>query len=260
MAKDDTKPTEDEVVEDQTPQLAEPSKEPEQEESKEEPQEPAEEIEEEAQQEPPEEKPSRREQLRVTQLLKRYPDLDPQAPSQTKPESLDYNQAFEADPEVIKQLETERQALGYAQYQAGVESTRAEIRTSEWRTLLNIDAPQIEAKYAWLNTKDKENFDPAMADALAEEYYNVVGLDKNTGMVSRPGIRWSEFVEARVELSTRLAKAMTEDTAKNVAKQSAQTGLRPDGSSAKRLNLNQAPEDMSIDELYAKIGQTPPKK
>lgn len=262
MAQDDTKPTEveEEVVEDQTPEvvLAEPSKETEAEETP--PEEPKEESAENPEEAPAEEKPpSRREQLRVTQLLKRYPELK-QAPSQPNPETLDYNQALEADPEVIQQLEADRQRAGQAQYQAGVDSTRAEIRTSEWRTLLNFDAPQTEAKYGWLNPKDSENFDPAMADAVNEEYKSVVGYDEQTGLVSRPDIRYSDFVEARVELSTRLAKAMTENTTKNVARQSAQTGLRPDGSSAKRLNLNQAPEDMSIEELYAKIGQAPPKK
>ena len=63
-----------------------------------------------------------------------------------------------------------------------------------------------------------------------------------------------------MELSTRLAKSMTADTAKNIAKQAAQTGVRPDGSSAKRLNLNKAPQQMTTEELYAVLGQKPPAK
>jgi hypothetical protein len=211
----------------------------------------------------PEEKPpSHREQMRIQQLLQKYgdPRQPQQAPSQAqRNDALDYQTALDADPEVIRQLEADRQREGQAQYQAGAESTRAEIRTSEWRTLLNFDAPQTETKYPWLNPKDKENFEPALADAVNEEYKRLVGYDERTGLVDRPDIRYPDFVEARVELSTRLAKAMNAKTVENVAKQSAQTGLRPDGSSAKRLNLNQAPEDMSIDELYAKIGQKPPK-
>ena len=76
----------------------------------------------------------------------------------------------------------------------------------------------------------------------------------------KPNIGYAEFVEARLEQAERLATRMNQETVKNVAKQAATTGLRPDGSSAKKLNLNQAPQNMSIEELYASIGQTPPKK
>lgn len=211
---------------------------------------------------PEEQPPSRREQLRIQQLLQRYgtpPERTQPAPLQRK-DALDYQTALDADPEVIRQLEADRQREGQAQYDAGANSTRAEIQTSEWRTILHFDAPRTEEKYGWLNPNDKANFEPAIADAINAEYKHLVGYDEKTGLVDRPGIRYSDFVEAKVELSTRLAKAMTADTVKNVAKQAAQTSLRPDGSSAKRLNLNQAPEDMTLDELYAKIGQTPPKK
>lgn len=207
--------------------------------------------------EPEEKPPSRREQLRIQQLLKKYgpPPEQPQvAPSQQ--EAINYQESLDADPEVIKQLEADRQAYAEAQYRAGADSTRAEIRTSEWRTTLNFDAPQTEAKYPWLNPKDTANFDPAMADAVNEEYKSLVGYNEQTGLVERPDIRYSDFVEARVELSTRLAKAMTADTTKNIAKQAATTGLRPDGSSAKRMNLNKPAHQMTDEELEAKLAQS----
>lgn len=211
---------------------------------------------------PEEEKPpSRREQLRIQTLLKKYgPPENRQSPSQPKPEALDYEKSLEADPEVIKQLEADRQANGQAQYAAGVEATRAEIQTSEWRTILTYDAPRTEEKYPWLNPGDEANFEPAIADAMNTEYKHLVGYDEQTGLVARPGIRYSDFIDAKVELSERLAKAMTARTSQNIAKQAANTGLRPDGSSAKRLNLNQAPQNMTTEELYAAIGQKQPKK
>lgn len=201
-----------------------------------------------------EEKPvSRREQLRIQQLLTKYPDLKERVVPTPKNEFIEN---LDAEPEVIQQL-TENST---AQYNAGLDAARAEIRASEWNTMLNIDTPQVLATHKWLNPKDTENFQPAIADAVNAEYLSLVGYDKETGLVSNPGIRYSDFIEARVELSTRLAKAMTAESTKNIVKQTASTGLRPDGSSAKRMNLNQAPQNMTDEELYAAIGQKAPKK
>jgi len=196
---------------------------------------------------------SRREQLRIQQLLTKYPDLKERV--QTPPKN-EFIENLDADPEVIRQLTEDRNA----QFIAGAETIRAEMKTSEWNTMLNIDTPQVLSTHKWLNPKDTENFQPAIADAVNAEYLSLVGYDQETGMVSNPGIRYSDFIEARVELSTRLAKAMTAESTKNIVKQTASTGLRPDGSSAKRLNLNQAPQNMTDEELYAAIGQKAPKK
>lgn len=198
--------------------------------------------------ETPEEKPpSRREQLRIQSLLAKYGDpRSRQAPSQQE-QALDYNQALEADPEVIKQLEADRQRAGQQQYNEGLRKAEA----IEFRTNIRLDLPLV--------TEKLQKLDPRDAEALDKEYLYTVGFDPATGYVQNPNIGYAEFVEARIDQAERLASAMSAQTVKNVAKQSAQTGLRPDGSSAKRLNLNQAPEDMSMEELYAKIGQTPPK-
>ena len=63
-----------------------------------------------------------------------------------------------------------------------------------------------------------------------------------------------------MELVEEIAGQKNAQTVKNVTKQAAQTGLRPDGSSAPRMNLNKAPQDMTMEELYASIGQKPPKR
>jgi hypothetical protein len=64
-----------------------------------------------------------------------------------------------------------------------------------------------------------------------------------------------------MELGEKIGSRRSQATAKNVAKQATQTGLRPDGSQAKKLNLNKAPEDMTLEELYAVTGSVkPPKK
>jgi len=208
--------------------------------------------------------PSRREQLRIQQLLQKYgpPPERPtqqQAPSK-QVDALDYRTALNADDEVVQTLESDRQAYGKSQYEQGESQALKQVNTVKWETLLNIDAPQVESKYPVLNPNDKEHFHPALADTMSRLYFNTVGYDPNTGFVDKPNVRWSEFVESYMEFAEEIASTKNQETVKNVTKQAAQTGLRPDGSSAPRMNLNKAPQDMTIDELYASLGQKPPKK
>lgn len=208
---------------------------------------------EESEQEAPEERqPSRREQLRIQTLLQKYGDpRSRQAPSQTAPQTrdaLDYSTALDADPEVVRQLEADRQRTEQLSYNEGLRRAEA----IEFKTNIRLDLPLVSEK---LN-----KLDPRDAEALDKEYLYTVGFDPQTGYVQNPNIGYAEFIEARIDQAERLAQAMSAQTVKNVAKQAAATGLRPDGSSAKRLNLNQAPQSMSIEELYASIGQKPPKQ
>lgn len=209
--------------------------------------------------ETPEEKPpSRREQLRVQSLLKKYGP--PPVPQKSEPEAHDYRQVIDAEDEVINTLETDRQTYGQEQRTQGRQETLSEVQSVKWETLLHVDAPVVEAKYKVLDPNDKENFHPALSDALTNRYLNEVGYDDQTGLVKNPNLRWKDFVEAEFELADEIANTRIAATTKNIAQQTAQTGLRPDGGQAKRLNLNQAPENMTDEELYAALGQTPPKK
>lgn len=259
--QDDTTNTEvvEEVVADE-PQLAEPNKEsvePVQEEVVEEVQEveeaPAEETPEEEESEKP---PSRREQLRIQTLLQKYgppPErpVQQQAPYQRN-DALDYNQALDADPEVIKQLEADRKAAEQAQYNRGRDESNQALAYSQFYNNIRFDLPLVSEKLSKLDRQD--------AEALDLEYMKITGADPSRGYVQNPNIGYAEFIEARIEQAERLAASMAATTTKNIVKQAAQTGLRPDGSSSKRLNLNQAPENMSIEELYAVMGQKPPKQ
>lgn len=189
--------------------------------------------------------PSRRETLRIQQILKKRAEA-PQPSQPTRPDALDYGQALDADPEVIQQLEADRRANGQAQFNEGLK--RAEFL--DWKTSLKIDAPAIEKKFPILD-KDSEQFHPAVADAVNTWYLNMSGFDSATGTVSNPNVSYAEFVEGYMELVQETAQQRTAQTTKNIAKQTASTGLRPDGSSAKRLNLNKNPEDMTDEELDA---------
>lgn len=211
--------------------------------------------------ETPEEKPpSRREQLRIQQLLEKYGDprqsqqRPQQAPSQRN-DALDYGQALDADPEVIKQLEADRHAASNQSYNEGLR--RAEFL--DWKTSLKIDAPNIEKKYPILDPKAPD-FHPAVADALNTMYLKMSGFDPNSQTVASSDISYADFVESNMELVEEIAGQRNAQTVKNVAKQAASTGLRPDGSTAPRMNLNKAPQEMTMDELYASIGQKNPHK
>jgi hypothetical protein len=246
-----------EEVEQPSPQEAPPAEEPasepepvEEEEATEEPGTP-----EETPEETEEKPPSRREQLRIQKLLQRYgPPPERRAPSQRN-DALDYETALDADPEVIKQLQDDRRREGEAQYNEGLK--RAEFL--DWRTSLKIDAPNVEKKYPILDPSNREQFHPGVADAVNNWYLKMSGFDPNSKTVTNSDVSYADFVDGYMELVQETAGQKNAQTAKNIAKQAAATGLRPDGSSAKRLNLNQAPSQMTTEELYAAIGQKPPK-
>lgn len=167
-----------------------------------------------------------------------------------KVEGLDYSTALDADPEVIKQLEADRQAVAQSTFQQGIE----QAKSIQFHTRLEIDAPRIEGKYSFFN-KDSEDFNPAAANAINSWYLASVGYDAKTDTVANPNLRYADFVEGIMELADSMAGAKVEKTQTNIAKQAAQTGMRPDGSSAKRLNLNKAPEAMTDEELKAVLAQ-----
>lgn len=260
VAADETQPTEIVVDENTQVQLATPSQdkvEEVEEETSEASQEEApeqEEAQEESTEEAPEEQPpSRRETLRIQQLLKKYgPPPERQVAPLQKQEALDYNNELDADPEVIQRLEEDRKAATQSAYLSGNEQAMRNLQFMEFKNNIRFDLPVVAEKLSKL--------EPEVAQAIDQKYIQLTGANPAAGTVDNPNVSYADFVEAEIEFGERLAKSMTATTVKNVAKQAAATGLRPDGSSAKRLNLNQAPENMTIEELYAKIGQKPPKK
>jgi len=241
-----TPPAEDEEVEetpeDEAPEAdEEPEEEPEVPEDEEEP------------------KPmSRREQLRVNQLLEKMRQPRQEEAPAAKPvaDALDYANELDADPEIVKQLEEDRRRTNEAFYQQGLE--RAD--TIEWRTMLRIDEPAVMSKYPQLNPQDKEHFHPGLLKYVQDWYLQLSQYDPETKVVRNPGIRFPEVVDSVFELAEEIASTKVVETTKRVAKQAANTGLRPDGSSAKRLNLNKAPEDMTDEELDAYLAKAIPKR
>lgn len=232
------------------PEEETPTEEPEQPQPEGEPEEP---TEEEPETEAPETPPSRREQLRINQLLAK---MKQQPQEQPKAKGLNYAEELDAEPEVIQKLESDRQAASDASYQRAME----QVKTSEWRTMLNVDAPQVETRYDILNPRNEEKFHPALAEGLTNWYLNMTGYDAEKKTVNNPDIRWGDFVDGVMELAEEIATSKVETATKTIKQQAANTAIRPDGSTTKSLNLNQAPESMSDEELDAVIAQAIPKK
>jgi hypothetical protein len=188
--------------------------------------------------------PSRREQLRIQQVLSK---LKQQPQQEFKPKGgMNYADALDADPQIIKQLEEDRDRVTNQAYSEAVKMAQ----TSEWRTMLHIDAPQVESKYPQLN-RESDDFNPAVSNAISQWYLATVGYDPETETVQNPNVRYSEFAEGIMELAEQAGIAKAAKSSKNIASQVAHTGLRPDGTSPKALNLNKDPGQMSDDELDA---------
>lgn len=200
-----------------------------------------------------ERQPSRRESLRIQQLLQKMKESKQETPSEV-PDALDYNKALDADPEVISKLEEDRTKFG----QTIRDQTLEQVKSIQFHTRLEIDAPRVESKYPNLD-KSSPDFNPAVADALNTSYLSLVGYDPETDTVKNPNIRYADYIEAQMELAEAIAGEKTQKAAQNIAKQAATTGLRPDGSKAKGLNLNQSPDQMTDEELAAAIAATLPK-
>lgn len=212
---------------------------------------------EEAQEEEPP-KPSRRENLRIQQLVSKLRQQQGavSAPPASRSDGIDYRTALDADDEVITQLEADRQSYGQTLYQQGMK----QAESLQFHTRLEIDAPKVESKYSFLDKGDVEHFNPVAANAINEWYLATAGYDPQTNTVANSNVRYADFVEGIMELADELAGNKVAVTTKNIVKQVANTGLRPDGSSAKRLNLNKAPESMTDEELNAVISQAIPRK
>jgi hypothetical protein len=108
-----------------------------------------------------------------------------------------------------------------------------------------------------------DKLDPADAQALDREYLMISGFDPKSQRVARPDISYADFIEGRIEQAERLAANMHINSQKNIAKQAANTGVRPDGGSRPALKIqnagdiaNMSAEDFekNRDAIYKQLG------
>lgn len=237
----------------ETPEEPEKPEEPKPTEEPEEPETP--EPKEEEQEEEEEKPPSRREQLRVQQLLARLKEDKVEPAPKPVADQLDYERDLDTDPETAKRLVEDRDRSNREFYNQGLE----QANSLQFKMRLEIDAPKVATKYPFLD-QDSQDFNARAAAAVNTRYLQFVGYDANTQKVIHPDIRYSDFIEAEMEFASEIAKHKVADATLNVKKQAARTGLRPDGSGTKKLNLSKPPEQMTDEELDAVIAQAIPTR
>lgn len=166
-----------------------------------------------------------------------------ETPTTVTPTGMDYGTELNADEETIARLEADRKSAAQTSFNEGLERAKS----IQFHTRWELDSPRIESKYPMFDVSSPE-FKEETAKSIVNWYMSTVGYDPITDTVVNEKLRLYDFVEGIMELSDSMAGAKVETTKKNIAKQAAYTGIRPDGSAAK-MNLNKAPEDMTDDEL-----------
>lgn len=189
---------------------------------------------------------------KLEQLAQKIRGQQPQP--QRRIAGIEYEKLIEADPDTLGELNRASQEYGQTQYQAGLEAAN----NVRFHTRLEIDSPRVESKYPQFD-KNSPEFNPGLASAVNDFYLGMVGYDPQTDTVRNANVRYGDFVEALSELGEAMFSTKTTQTTQNIARQAANTGLRPDGSSVKPLNLNKTPQEMSVDELNAAITASMPR-
>lgn len=149
---------------------------------------------------------------------------------------LDYKQTIDADDEVVSQLTSDREQYGQDQRSQGQAEAMEQLRYVEWKNNVRFDLPIVKEKL--------DQLPPAVARAIDREYLLYSGADVENGKVSNPNISYADFVEAQIERAEAIASIRNQDSQKNIVKQAAQTGIRPNGATS-RPNKITSPEDIA---------------
>lgn len=193
----------------------------------------------ETEEEATEEELSPRQQKRVEQLKQSKLDSILDRVTQGKTQSstykpLDYKETIDADEQVITQLSNDRE-----QYATSLqEQTNERLTTELWKRDIKSDLALVKDKL--------DKLDPSDARAIDKEYLLYSGYDPQSGRVANPTIGYAEFVEAQIDRANKIASNLNVRTQQNVAKQAAQTGLRPTGGASKATKISSADDIASI--------------
>lgn len=187
----------------------------------------------------------RREQNYIDRLSEQIRNSNPrpesreQARQDYKP--LQYEEG-EYDPQ---QLEEDRSAYGKSQFTQGVQTAQeyiTPVRLEMWADRLETDADRVKQEWSVLD-EDSKDFDSEFANEINQKFLNFIGYRKdNNGNVTveRQGIRYRDFVKAERQNIERYASRLNENSTRNIVKQAANTGMRPNAQprSPKGGNVN----------------------
>lgn len=198
---------------------------------------------------------SRRESKRVNQLLEKLAQAEQGAqPQRGTPQRNDGTKPIipdgEYDTDQVNQMAKE---YGQRLYQQGLSQAQALTIANQFSTRIEIDAPRIAEKYPFLDN-EAEDYSPGPTMFINRMYLGMVGYDPVTGVVENQNLRYGEFIDGFMDVVDLITNGKVADTSKNVAKQAAQTGVRPGGVSKSNYQGDD-PRKMSDDQLDAVIAQ-----
>lgn len=171
-------------------------------------------------------------ELGLTKILDRITQVKQPTNGQATTQGLNYRDVMDAPDEVIQQLENDRNNV-VSQVEDRMSN---QIRRSQFEMNLKLDLPLVQDKLSKL--------DPNAAQALDRAYLQFVGFNPQTGVPAVDGVSYAEFIDAQLELANSIATNRVVNTQRNIAKQAAQTGVRPDGGVRQGFQINN-PGDIS---------------
>lgn len=193
---------------------------------------------------------SRRESKRINKLLEKLSQYEQSKPVQQR-RPVPTAQQIEDGDYTTEELNQRFQQGQQEAFSAGLSQAQALTNANTFATRLDIDAPKVFAKYDYLDP-ESDNFDPGRTDFINRMYLSTVGYDQNTGVAMNLNLRYDEFVEGIQEMIELSATSQRADSTKNVARQAAQTGVRP-GGVAKTAYQGNDPRQMTDEQLDARI-------
>lgn len=171
-------------------------------------------------------------ELGLTKILDRITQVKQAPQRQATPQGINYRDVMDAPDEVIQQLEQDRSNV-VSQVESRVND---QIRRSQFEMNLKLDLPLVQDKLSKL--------DPSASQALDRAYLQFVGYNPQTGVPAIDGVSYAEFIDAQLELANSIATNRVVNTQRNIAKQAAQTGVRPDGGGRQGFQISN-PGDIS---------------
>lgn len=198
------------------------------------------------------------------------PDTETQSESERKPTRAerrirDLVEENKRLKEQSNQFSPQDQSLQFPQYEPGEEiqperlqqdvvqtanaiaqlQTQNQIQQFEARTNLDKDVEVLPAKFPELD-ENSPNYNPVLEEKISEAYK--ARAFKN-GQLD-PSVRLADVAQDFIDVARAAAKQSSADMRNAVAKQADETAVRPTTSA----KSEKTPDDMSIEELEAKLG------
>lgn len=197
---------------------------------------------------------SPRESKRIKQLLEKWAQNDEARYRQAPPRRESRgNQIIPEGEYDIEEINDRAARFGDAMFERGLSQAQLLNNANTFATRLEIDAPRVNSKYAFLDSESKD-FNPSVASFVNRMYLNSVGYDPRTGVPQDLDLRYPDFVEGFMEALELVSVGRQADTTRNVTEQVARAGIRP-GGSGKTIYRGTDPKKMSDEQLDAAIAQ-----